>query len=256
MQGIDATFDDLSFEGGDSPRRVLLKIVPGAAAVALAGAVGVWLLHWCGSAAPEAIFSRWTPAPVASGRLETLRRHCHRRQAARPTEVGRPRRRQRRRWRASKPPRAFLRRRSRCRASNRFRPLLLRRSPLSASLPLPPAPDLPEVGETESFPLPPPRPPGFGAPAQPQAPERHAARPEVAVARPAAPADNRNVIEKLFGWGRTSSPAVASAAPARAASPAARRRAARARDSRPRQRPTVRLPVAVRRFGPDHGLRL
>ena len=46
MQGTEATFDDLSFEGGDSPRRVLQKVLPGVAAVALAGAVGVWALHW------------------------------------------------------------------------------------------------------------------------------------------------------------------------------------------------------------------
>ena len=66
MQGIDTTFDDLSFEGGDSPRRVLLKIFPGAAAVALAGAVGVWVLHWCGASAPEVIFARWTSAPAVT----------------------------------------------------------------------------------------------------------------------------------------------------------------------------------------------
>src|SRR6202035_4636735 len=64
MQGADATFDDLSFEGGDSPQRVL-KILPGAAALALAGAVGVWVLHWLGPAGPEAVFSRWTVAPPA-----------------------------------------------------------------------------------------------------------------------------------------------------------------------------------------------
>jgi hypothetical protein len=39
----------------------------------------------------------------------------------------------------------------------------------------------------------------------------------VAVARPAAPADNRNIIEKLFGWAHPSSPVIASAGPTRAA---------------------------------------
>src|SRR5271155_2906086 len=54
MQGTEATFDEVSFEGGDGPRRVLQKVLPGAAAVALAGAVGVWALHLRESAAPEA----------------------------------------------------------------------------------------------------------------------------------------------------------------------------------------------------------
>ena len=62
--------------------------------------------------------------------------------------------------------------------------------------------------------------------------------------------DNRNIFEKLFGWGRPSSPAVASAAPrAHATSPAGRRRAKGEGRERPRQGPAVRLPVAVRRFG-------
>src|ERR1700727_1224960 len=65
MQGIEATFDDLSFEGGDSPQRVLPKIVPGVAALALAGAVGVWALHWLGPIAPDSGFSRWTPSTTA-----------------------------------------------------------------------------------------------------------------------------------------------------------------------------------------------
>ena len=49
MQGIEATFDDLSFEDGDSPQRVLPRIVPFGAALAFAGAVSVWALHWLGS---------------------------------------------------------------------------------------------------------------------------------------------------------------------------------------------------------------
>ena len=92
--------------------------------------------------------------------------------------------------------------------------------PPAASLPAPPARDLPEIGETESFPLPPARPPELVIPAQPLAPHRHWARPEVAVAPPGAPADNRNLLQKLFGWGRPSSPAIASAAPGRAISQA------------------------------------
>src|SRR3984885_6846137 len=66
MQGLEATFDDLSFEGGDSPQRVLPKIVPLGAALAFAGAVSVWALHWQGCALPEALFSLWTTAPTAT----------------------------------------------------------------------------------------------------------------------------------------------------------------------------------------------
>ena len=66
MQGLEVTFDDLSFEGGDSPQRVLPKIVPFGAALAFAGAVSVWALHWQGSTLPEAVFSLWTTAPTAT----------------------------------------------------------------------------------------------------------------------------------------------------------------------------------------------
>jgi hypothetical protein len=207
MQGIDATFDDLSFEGGDSPRRVLLKILPGAAAVALAGAVGVCVLHWRGStvAPPAPAVSKpfgdiaidagllaqlksaapgAPPSQVAS--LETARRVSS---APFPLPSLEP-------FPAAPPPTI----------------------PPAGVLPQPPARDVPEIGETESFPLPPPRPPEFAAPTQPVAPERHASRPDVAVARPTPPADNRNFFEKLFGWGRPSSPVVASVAPARPAS--------------------------------------
>ena len=82
--------------------------------------------------------------------------------------------------------------------------------PPAGSLPLPPGRDVPQIGETESYPLPPARPPGFGAPTQSTTPERHASRPDVAVARPAAQPDNRNVIEKLFGWAHASAPVMPS----------------------------------------------
>ena len=121
--------------------------------------------------------------------------------------------------------RLFLRRRSRLQAWSPRRPsrfLKLEAFPPSSpsipqvgSVPLPPGRDAPEIGETESFPLPPARPPEFGAPTT--APERHASRPDVAVARPAAQPDNRNVIEKLFGWAHPSSPVVASTTTARTA---------------------------------------
>ena len=268
MQGIDATFDDLSFEGGDSPRRVLLKILPGAAAVALAGAVGVWVLHWRGSPAPEAIFSRWTSAsPVAlspafskpfgdivvdANLLAQLKR------PAAPA--------------APSPQVASLEAAPRVPSApfplpslEPFAPAPAPPIPPVGSLPTPPARDLPEIGETESFPLPPPRPPELAMPTQP-AHERHASRPELAVPRPAAPADNRNIFEKLLGWTpvladgclRSDQPHDGPGGCFRRARPRARpndrRRAKGEGRERPRQGPAVRLPVALRRF--CAGLRL
>src|ERR1700678_2109940 len=66
MQGLEVTLDDLSFEGGDSPQRVLPKIVPFGAALAFAGAVSVWALHGLGPVDPGAVFNRLTPALAAT----------------------------------------------------------------------------------------------------------------------------------------------------------------------------------------------
>jgi hypothetical protein len=201
MQGLEVTLDDLSFEGGDSPQRVLPKIVPFGAALAFAGAVSVWALHGLGRVDPEAVFAWWTPAPTATHAISkpfadiaidaNLAAQLNSGAPAAPQQV------------ASLEPSAPF-----------PLPRLEAFPPTSAvppagSLPLPPGRDVPEIGETESFPLPPARPPGFGAPTT--APERHASRPDTAIARPpAAPADNRNIIEKLFGWAHSSSPVVAS----------------------------------------------
>ncbi len=220
MQGIEATFDNLSFEGGDSPQRVLPKIVPFGAALAFAGAVSAWALHSLGPIAPDAVFSRWTSAttgaPVVSrpfadividasllGQLKSTAPAIPSQQMASLEAAPRV---------SSTPfPLPSL---------DAFPPssAAAPAAPQVSSLPLPPARDLPEIGETESFPLPPPRPPELGAPTQPIAPERRAARPDLAVARPAAPADNRNVFEKLFGWAHSSSPVVASTTSARTTS--------------------------------------
>jgi hypothetical protein len=213
MQGIEATFDDLSFEGGDSPQRVLPKIVPGVAALALAGAVGVWALHWLGPIAPDSVFSRWTPATTAGPAISKpfgdiaidARLHAQ-------LKSGVP---------ASLPQVASLEAAPTAPfplpSLDAFPSASAPVSPQAGSLPLPPGRDLPEIGEMESFPLPPARPPGFGAPTQSTTPERHASRPDVAVAPPAAQPDNRNVIEKLFGWAHPSSPVVASTTTARIA---------------------------------------
>jgi Protein of unknown function (DUF2778) len=213
MQGIEATFDDLSFEGGDSPQRVLPKIVPGVAALALAGAVGVWALHWLGPIAPDSVFSRWTPATTAGPAIsKPFRDIAIDASLLAQLKSGVP---------ASLPQVASLEAAPTAPfplpSLDAFPSASAPVSPQAGSLPLPPGRDLPEIGETESFPLPPARPPGFGAPTQSTTPERHASRPDVAVAPPAAQPDNRNVIEKLFGWAHPSSPVVASTTTARIA---------------------------------------
>ena len=208
MQGIEATFDDLSFEDGDTPQRVLPKIVPGAAALALAGAVSALVLHWVSPTISEVVFSRWAPASTVTPAISkpfadiaidaNLLAQLKSVAPAAPSEQV-----------------ASLE----TAPSVSLAPFPLPRLepfppasaiPPAASVPLPPGREAPQIGETESFPLPPVRPPGFGVPTQTTTPERHLSRPDIAVAPPAAPADNRNVFEKLFGWAHPSSPVVAS----------------------------------------------
>ena len=208
MQGTEATFDEVSFEGGDSPRRMLQKVLPGAAAVALAGAVGVCALHLREPAAPApgyapsahsapaiaskpfgeividanllAEMMRAAPAQPSSqvASLEAAPTRCLRADpAAEPRGV-----------------------------SARSATPASRERALAAN-----ARGAPEIGE--SVPLPPARPPELNAPVAP-APARRPPQPSVATAPPAAPVDNRSVFQKLFGLGQPSAPAVASVAPA------------------------------------------
>jgi hypothetical protein len=211
MQGLEATFDDLSFEGGESPKRVLPKIVPFGAALAFAGAISVWALHWQGSTLPDAVLGLWPSAPTATHAIsKPFADIAIDANLAAQLNSGAP-----------EVPSQQL---ATLEPAGPFPLPSLEAFPPSSpsipqvgSVPLPPGRDAPEIGETESFPLPPARPPGFGAPTQSTAPERHASRPDVAVARPAAQPDNRNVIEKLFGWAHPSSPGVASTTTARTA---------------------------------------
>ena len=230
MQGTDLALSDISFGRGEGERGGLNQIIPAATALAMAGAVAVyaWVLHTRTVATPDFV----SPTPVRS--------------AAAPAAAV-----------ASKPfgeiviDQSILAEIKPTSPAGSLSPLASLDavpSPLAApfppprldvfppepsagvapaeTVPLPPAHDIPEIGE--SVPLPPPRPPEFAAPA---APERHFAQPNGATIRPAAPADNRNFLQKLFGLGlppapgAASRPAVASAptapsAPAVAARPA------------------------------------
>ena len=179
--------------------------------MAFAGAISVWALHWQGSTLPDTVLGLWTSAPTATHAISKpfadiaidanlaaqLNVGCSCGAASR--------------LQAWSPRRPFPFPLPRLEAFPPSAPSI----PPVGSVPLPPGRDAPEIGETESFPLPPARPPEFGAPTT--APERHASRPDVAVARPAAQPDNRNVIEKLFGWAHPSSPVVASTTTARTA---------------------------------------
>jgi type VI secretion system (T6SS) effector TldE1-like protein len=214
MQGLEATFDDISFEGGDSPQRVLPKIVPFGAALALAGAIGVWTLHWQGSRLPDAVLALWPASTATHAMSKPFADIPIDANLAAQLKAAVPQ---------ARLQVASLETAPRLPSASFPLPNLEAFPPSSpaippiGSVPLPPGRDLPEIGETESFPLPPARPPGFGAPTQSTPPERHASRPDLAVARPAAQPDNRNVIEKLFGWAHPSSPGVASTTTARTA---------------------------------------
>jgi len=225
MQGTDATFDGVSFEGGDSSRRVLQKVLPGAAAVALAGAVGFAAVHLREQAAPAAGYAPSTlSAPGAASKSfpdiaidANLLAEMNR---AAPTgaapqvaslEVAPP---------SFSPPIPL----PRLEAFPPAAPI-----PQTENAPLPPAREGAETGE--SVPLPPPRPPELNAPVAP-APARHPPQPTVATVSPAGPIDNRNIFQKMFGLGQPSAPAVASTTPehgvpAQAVTPAQRQVALR-----------------------------
>src|SRR5271157_3412515 len=170
MQGTDATFDELSFEGGDSPRRVLHKVLPGAAAVALAGAVGVWALHLREPAAPEA--GTALLAQTAASRpfgdividanlLAELKRAPAAEASSQVASL------------EATPPASYAP--IPLPSLEAFPPVPP--TPQAEAVPLPPTREGPEIGE--SPPLPPPRPPELSAPS---APAHHPAQPNVATA--------------------------------------------------------------------------
>jgi Protein of unknown function (DUF2778) len=205
MQGTDATFDEVSFVGGDSSRRALQKLLPGAAAVALAGAVGVWALHLRETVGPQAGYAPWArSAPAAETGSKPFADIAIDAHLLAELKRGAPA--------GSSSQMASLE----AAPSSSYAPIPLPSLeaipptpaiPQVERAPVPPTNEGPELGET---PLPPPRPPELGAPS---APARHPAQPNVATAPPSAPVDNRSIFERLLGLGRQSAPGVASAAP-------------------------------------------
>jgi Protein of unknown function (DUF2778) len=202
MQGTDATFDGVSFEGGDSSRRMLQKVLPGAAAVALAGAVGFSALHLRERVAPVVGYAPSThSAPTVASKpfpdivinadlLAEMKRAAPVETSSQVAilEAAPP---------LSSPPIPLPR-------LEAFPPVPP--TPQTENAPLPPTREGAESGE--SAPLPPPRPPELNAPVAP-APARHPPQPTVATVSPTAPVDNRNIFQKMFGLGQSSPVAVA-----------------------------------------------
>jgi len=205
MQGTDATFDEVSFEGGDSPRRALQKVLPGAAAVALAGVVGFAALHLRERVAPVAGYAPSTlAAPTASKSFPDIRIDAGllaEMKRAAPAEASSQVASLEAAPSSSAPPIPLPR-------LEAFPPT----APIPQTENAPPAPPPREGAQSgESAPLPPPRPPDLGAASAPTAPARRPVQPSVAAPSPAAPVDNRNFLQKMLGLGQQSAPAVAPA---------------------------------------------
>ena len=194
MQGTEATFDEFPIERGRDIRPVLVKFVPGAAALALAGSISVWALHLSHAPSPE-----FVAAPAAQeANFGVI--------IVDPSFVA-----------EMQPPEANLPQVSSLELvppapavvpEPESAPSASAPIPLPDVVPLPPRRDVPEISDTTP-PLPPPRPSEFGAPGAPAAP----AQQNASAARPAAPADNRNIFQRLLGLGQASPPVVASRAP-------------------------------------------
>ncbi len=223
MLGTDATFGDVALDCGREPRQALHPIVPAAVALAVAGCVGVWVMHLRPTAPPEILAARPAPAPgpaaeaaanpygaiiVDPSFLVELRTA-----APAPDVFPIPR------LEAFIPapsaaiPLPRLDAFAPAAAVASAEPGTVPSPSAVASLPpdnppLPPKRDVPEIADVA--PLPPPRPPEFASPATPAAPERHWAERNARTAGPASAADNRGFLAKLFGFGRPSGPAVAS----------------------------------------------
>jgi Protein of unknown function (DUF2778) len=211
MLGIDATFGDVLPDQGRDSRQALLRIVPGAAALALAGCLGVWVLHARQAAAPERVVAGPASAPVAAPVKEIASKPfgdiivdpsfvAELNAAARAGDGS-----QSASLEATQPaPLAAT-------PQAETVPPASAAIPLPDVIPLPPPRDVPQIAD--EAPLPPPRPPELGLNPAPPAPDNHLAQQTRRPAGPPAPVDNRNIFEKLLGLGQPSAPTVAGKAP-------------------------------------------
>jgi hypothetical protein len=208
MQGTDFALGDVSFGRGGGARGTVQQIIPAAAALVVAGSIGVAVLHVRALLHPEVAnppLTRSAPAPASVavskpyGEIVIDPSFLAEMKQGSPSQLAS----------LEAVPAPFP-----LPSLDAFPPEPSAGAP-AETVPLPLTQGVPQIGE--SAPLPPPRPPEFAAPL---APERHVALPNGAAVRPAAPADNRNFFQKLFGLGLPSPPAVASR-PAVASAPAA-----------------------------------
>jgi hypothetical protein len=207
MQAIDATFDEISLDRGRDPRQLLLKIIPGAAAFALAGSLSVWVLHLRQPAPPPIVDARSaavpTPAPPAQAAANPFGEIIIDPSFVAELSAASAQQKQ--------SPLASLEAAPPAPAAANPEPDTVLPSaaiPLPDIIPLPPRRDVPEIADT--VPLPPRRPAEFAALPPPAATDRNAPQPND---RTAAPPDNRNIFEKLWGFVRPSGTAVTSRAP-------------------------------------------
>ena len=192
MQGIDATFDEVAFDGERDQQRLLSQFVLIAAAVASVGCVSVLALHAylaAKPAAPQFIAPPLTPVVSASVRQPAPPKQMTAADfGPMIIEPG---------WLPAKPPTpepsvASLEAApsaDNAQGAGSVPPTTATRLP--DVVPLPPMRDVPDVAD--AFPMPPPRPPGMNA----VAPEREA--PPSVVASAPAPAGGGNVFQRFIG---------------------------------------------------------
>jgi hypothetical protein len=209
MQGIDAIIGDIPSErecdAGIAARHVIL----GAVAAATVGCIAAYALHARQGAAPATVNVRTeaTPAPAAMEDPAKLfgsiivepEWRALTAQTAEPTAL------------ASLGPEASAPLQPAAPVASLPTPTPAGHAPpaVANAIPLPPVRDVPQIEDI--FPLPPVRPPEFAEPMpNPVAPERRVAEPGPA---PNAPADNRNIFQKMLGIGQPSGTVVASRPP-------------------------------------------
>jgi hypothetical protein len=222
MRGIDATFDEVSFDRERNTPNVLGQIVLGAVTLASMGCVAAYVMHNHPPARPDLSMAR----PAAAAPAAEVASNPFGEMIIEPGWVSKP-----------TPPAGNLSLQASLEAVppppaaaiplprlDAFPPVPSAPSGTSAqpeNVPLPPERDVARI--EDSAPLPPPRPAEFG-PFAPPAADRRVAQPSASPAP--APAESRNLFQRLFGLGQPSGPTVAPrpaavSPPANASRPAA-----------------------------------
>ncbi len=218
MQAIDATFDEISFEPERDPRKPLPQILLLSAALALVGGLGAVVLHGLNARQPTApAVAAARPALTSAsnpfGAIIIDPSFVAKTKPAAPATEAAPNP-----FGAIIVDPSFVAEMKRAPPAQNLASLeAVPRAPASEAappstaaalpeaVPLPPKRDVPQI--VDSAPLPPPRPAEFASLGAPASPDRRVGE----LSGAPAPADNRNVFQKLFGLGLPSGPAVKSA---------------------------------------------